>query len=188
MKHGIPAALWVARLIERVACAAWFRGKTGKGKISTDALESILPHPGEPIFPETSLGGARCRISLISHHCDLRSMKTRQYATRSEFSTAAHLRACEAPHARRCGKLFHRSSTLNEGSFSVQTGGATSGFVDGFTKKYNVKRLVWFEVHEDVKSAITREKQIKKWNRSWKIKLIHAENPYWRDLYEDLIK
>ena len=61
-------------------------------------------------------------------------------------------------------------------------------FVDGFTKKYNVKRLVWFEVHEDVTAAITREKQIKKWYRSWKIKLIHAENPYWRGLYEDLIK
>ena len=60
--------------------------------------------------------------------------------------------------------------------------------VDGFTKKYGIKRLVWFEAHEDVKAAITREKQIKKWNRSWKVRLIQTENPHWRDLYEDLIK
>ena len=59
---------------------------------------------------------------------------------------------------------------------------------DGFTKKYAVKRLVWFEAHGDMRAAITREKQIKKWNRSWKIRLIQTENPHWRDLYEDLIK
>ena len=62
------------------------------------------------------------------------------------------------------------------------------GVVDGFTKKHNIKRLVWFEAHEDVIAAITREKQIKKWNRSWKIKLIQAKNPYWQDLYDELIK
>ena len=60
------------------------------------------------------------------------------------------------------------------------------GFVDGFTKKYGVKRLVWFEAHEDVTAAITREKQIKKWNRSWKIELIQASNPHWHDLYDGL--
>jgi putative endonuclease len=54
---------------------------------------------------------------------------------------------------------------------------------DGFTKKYGVKTLVWFEVHEDVNAAITREKQIKKWKRDWKIELIEKENPYWNDLY-----
>ena len=62
------------------------------------------------------------------------------------------------------------------------------GVVEGFTKKYNVKRLVWFEIHEDVTAAITREKQIKKWNRSWKIELIQAKNPYWQDLYEELTR
>lgn len=61
-------------------------------------------------------------------------------------------------------------------------------FVDGFTKKYNVKRLVWFEVHEDVTAAITREKQIKKWNRLWKTNLIQAGNPTWQDLYDGLSK
>jgi putative endonuclease len=60
--------------------------------------------------------------------------------------------------------------------------------VDGFTKKYGIKRLVWFEAHEDVKAAITREEQIKKWNRSWKVRLIQTENLHWRDLCEDLIK
>jgi putative endonuclease len=62
------------------------------------------------------------------------------------------------------------------------------GFVEGFAKKYGVKQLVWFESHEDARSAITREKQLKKWNRSWKIKLLQQENPLWRDLYDDIAK
>ena len=60
------------------------------------------------------------------------------------------------------------------------------GFVDGFTNRYGVKCLVWFEQHESVESAITREKQIKKWKRAWKIKLIESINPYWNDLYSDI--
>jgi putative endonuclease len=59
---------------------------------------------------------------------------------------------------------------------------------EGFTKKYGVKQLVWYEVHGDVLAAITREKQIKKWNRAWKIELIQKQNPLWRDLYEDLLR
>ncbi|MDB5795368.1 MAG: hypothetical protein JWR25_1747 [Noviherbaspirillum sp.] len=61
------------------------------------------------------------------------------------------------------------------------------GVADGFTKKYRIKQLVWFEVHADIISAITREKQIKKWNRAWKINLIQQANPYWRDLYDELV-
>ena len=60
------------------------------------------------------------------------------------------------------------------------------GIVEGFTKKHNVKCLVWFEAHEDVTAALTREKQIKKWNRSWKVKLIPAKNPHWQNLYDGL--
>ena len=60
-------------------------------------------------------------------------------------------------------------------------------FVDGFTQKYGVHKLVYFEQHEDMDSAITREKQIKKWNRSWKIHIIEKENPSWKDLYDELI-
>jgi putative endonuclease len=60
-------------------------------------------------------------------------------------------------------------------------------FVEGFTSKYNVKRLVWYEVHEEISSAITREKQIKKWQRSWKIKLIQQRNPQWRDLFDEVV-
>ena len=59
------------------------------------------------------------------------------------------------------------------------------GLADGFTKKYRVKQLVWFEVHGDIMAAITREKILKKWSRSFKIDLIQKENPYWRDLYVD---
>ncbi len=55
--------------------------------------------------------------------------------------------------------------------------------VDGFTKQYFVKRLVYFEIHEDVEQAILREKQMKKWRREWKVELIEKENPEWRDLY-----
>ena len=55
----------------------------------------------------------------------------------------------------------------------------------GFTKRYAVKRLVWFEVHETMESAIGREKAIKRWARAWKIELVERENPTWRDLAED---
>jgi putative endonuclease len=59
-------------------------------------------------------------------------------------------------------------------------------FVKGFTSQYNVKKLVWYEVHDDPLSAITREKQIKKWNRAWKIRRIDDMNPNWTDLTESL--
>ena len=58
---------------------------------------------------------------------------------------------------------------------------------DGFTKKYQVHMLVYFEMHDDVVTAITREKQIKKWNRAWKIELIEQQNPKWQDLYDGLL-
>ncbi|KJJ85124.1 excinuclease ABC C subunit domain-containing protein [Candidatus Omnitrophus magneticus] len=61
------------------------------------------------------------------------------------------------------------------------------GLVEGFTKKYNVKQLVFFEETEDIESAITKEKQIKKWKREWKINLIEKNNPDWIDLYNELL-
>ena len=61
-----------------------------------------------------------------------------------------------------------------------------NGVVEGFTKKYNIHELVWYEMHQTVESAINREKQIKKWNRAWKLKLIEKENPQWIDLYESI--
>ena len=56
----------------------------------------------------------------------------------------------------------------------------------GFTSKYNITRLVWFEIYEDPISAISREKELKKWKRTWKIQLIEAQNPQWDDLYESI--
>ena len=56
----------------------------------------------------------------------------------------------------------------------------------GFTARYGVKRLVWYEVHNTMESAILREKQLKRWQRQWKIELIEAQNPTWRDLAEEL--
>ena len=58
--------------------------------------------------------------------------------------------------------------------------------VDGFTKKYNVDKLVYFEETEDVWAALTREKQLKKWKRGWKLKLINDNNPDWEDLTKKL--
>jgi len=60
------------------------------------------------------------------------------------------------------------------------------GFIEGFTREYGVKTLVWFEQHESAESAIAREKQIKKWSRAWKIRLIEAANPYWNDVYAEI--
>ena len=59
--------------------------------------------------------------------------------------------------------------------------------IDGFTKKYNVHSLVYYEVHNDMREAITREKQIKKWNRRWKMRLIEEMNSEWRDLYYEIV-
>jgi putative endonuclease len=60
------------------------------------------------------------------------------------------------------------------------------GLVPGFTKKYRIKTLVYFETFEDIGFAIEREKRLKKWNRAWKLELIEKLNPNWHDLYETL--
>jgi putative endonuclease len=60
-------------------------------------------------------------------------------------------------------------------------------FVEGFTKKYNVHTLVYYEVHNNIQEALIREKQIKKWNRKWKIRLIEEMNSEWKDLYNDIV-
>ena len=62
-----------------------------------------------------------------------------------------------------------------------------NGFVEGFTKKYGVKQLVWYEEHGSIISAIEREKRIKRWHRDWKVNLIQAMNPQLDDLYEKII-
>jgi len=61
-----------------------------------------------------------------------------------------------------------------------------SGLVEGFTKKYVIHVLVYYEQHEDINEAIMREKQLKKWRRDWKIRLIERNNPQWVDLYYGL--
>jgi putative endonuclease len=58
------------------------------------------------------------------------------------------------------------------------------GISEGFTKRYGLKRLVYAERHEDIRSAIRREKTLKHWPRAWKVRLIHAANPSWSDLYD----
>jgi putative endonuclease len=60
--------------------------------------------------------------------------------------------------------------------------------IDGFTKKYSVHVLVYYEIHRAIEEAIAREKQIKKWNRQWKLRLIEEGNPEWKDLYDEIIQ
>ncbi len=62
-----------------------------------------------------------------------------------------------------------------------------SGLIAGFTKRYGLKRLVWFEPHDDIRSAIQRETTMKHWPRAWKARLINAMNPEWRDLYDEIV-
>jgi putative endonuclease len=60
-------------------------------------------------------------------------------------------------------------------------------FVAGFTKRYGIHTLVWYELHESMQSAIEREKKLKEWKRAWKLELIEKENPDWQDLYTTII-
>jgi putative endonuclease len=61
------------------------------------------------------------------------------------------------------------------------------GGVEGFTKRYDLKHLVYVEAHDDIRNAIEREKRVKRWQRAWKIELIQSVNPAWDDLYDTLI-
>ncbi len=84
----------------------------------------------------------------------------------------------------------HRNGTLYTGVTSdliQRIWQHKNDLVEGFTKKYRIHTLVWFEVHETMLSAIAREKAIKEWQRSWKLDLIESANPQWRDLYDDLV-
>jgi putative endonuclease len=62
-----------------------------------------------------------------------------------------------------------------------------TGTIDGFTKRHTVTRLVWYEATPNIEAAIRREKRLKEWQRAWKVDLIEAGNPTWRDLYPDLL-
>jgi hypothetical protein len=89
MKHPFPPTADVARLIERVACAARFQGKMGKAKTSTEAFALILARPGEPILRNTGRAGARCRNCAISPQLNLSTLKNHEsISTRVESSTA----------------------------------------------------------------------------------------------------
>ncbi len=61
------------------------------------------------------------------------------------------------------------------------------GLFDGFSKKYNIKQLVYFELHDEIYAAISREKNIKKWKRNWKLSLIEKSNPEWIDLWDKIL-
>ena len=62
-----------------------------------------------------------------------------------------------------------------------------NNLVQGFTKQYNVHDLVWYEMHENMESAILREKMLKEWKRTWKLELIERSNPDWNDLYNTIV-
>lgn len=73
------------------------------------------------------------------------------------------------------------------GNLSKRVWEHKNDLVEGFTRKYGVHMLVWFEEHDEIANAISREKQIKGWNRAWKIKLIEKENSGWNDLHERIV-
>jgi putative endonuclease len=62
-----------------------------------------------------------------------------------------------------------------------------TGCIEGFTRRYGLKRLIWFEGHEEIVPAIQREKAIKDWPRAWKVRLIERTNPEWADLYQGIL-
>ncbi|MEE4601033.1 MAG: GIY-YIG nuclease family protein [Desulfobacteraceae bacterium] len=62
-----------------------------------------------------------------------------------------------------------------------------NNMVEGFTKRYTVHRLVWYELHDSMESALTREKRLKNWKRKWKLELIETKNPKWLDLYNVIV-
>jgi len=74
------------------------------------------------------------------------------------------------------------------GELVGRVGQHREGQIEGFTKKYGLKRLVWFEQHENMLAAIQREKTLKKYKRDWKINLIERENPHWDDLFLSLVR
>jgi putative endonuclease len=83
-----------------------------------------------------------------------------------------------------------RNGTLYVGVTSDLAGRVSEhkeNVVEGFTRRYGVQTLVWYEPHDSMDSAIKREKAIKEWKRRWKLALIEEDNPTWRDLYEDLL-
>jgi putative endonuclease len=94
-----------------------------------------------------------------------------------EFQPAVYLLA-----SRRNGTLY----TGVTSDLAGRTHKHRTGQFSGFTREYGVKMLVWFELHATMEQATVREKRIKKWNRTWKLELIEAANPNWRDLAEDL--
>ena len=82
-----------------------------------------------------------------------------------------------------------RNGTLYTGSarnLIVRVQQHREGVLPGFTRKYGVKRLVWFEAHSSIAAAYRREQSIKRWRRKWKITLIEEKNPHWQDLYPAL--
>ena len=83
----------------------------------------------------------------------------------------------------------HRNGTLYLGVTSnllARTWQHREHIVEGFSDRYDVTRLVWYEQHVTMESAIQREKRVKKWNRAWKLRLIDEMNPSWRDLWPDI--
>ncbi|RPJ18451.1 MAG: GIY-YIG nuclease family protein [Desulfobacteraceae bacterium] len=84
----------------------------------------------------------------------------------------------------------NRNGTLHIGVTSELTKRVwehKNDLVEGFTRRYNVHRLVWYELHESMESAIKRGKSMKEWKRVWKLELIESVNPDWEDLYHTII-
>jgi putative endonuclease len=82
---------------------------------------------------------------------------------------------------------MERCTSVSPATYLKRVWEHREGFVEGFTKKYGVHMLVHYEMCDNMLSAISREKQLKKWNRAWKLRLIEVRNPTWRDLWQDIV-
>jgi len=80
-----------------------------------------------------------------------------------------------------------RFTSVSRANYSNEVNDHRNDAVDGFTKKYGVHRLVYYELHADMLAAIEREKQLKKWNRAWKLELFEEKNPQWKDLWDEIV-
>ena len=94
-----------------------------------------------------------------------------------DFAPATYLMANRKNGALYCGATSHLMRRVYQ---------HRTGETGGHSRRYDIRRLVWFEMHATMEQAIGREKRIKKWNRNWKIQLIEQNNPQWRDLAVDL--
>ncbi|MDR2172926.1 MAG: GIY-YIG nuclease family protein [Burkholderiales bacterium] len=144
---------------------------------------SSFPRASPPkIAAGTSLAGIQCLFAEFRY--DLPSQPSHTHHQLSDMSTRDEKQpAVYIILSKRNGTLYIGvTSNLVQRVWQHR-----NDAVEGFSKKYQTHILAYYELHDNMESAILREKQLKKWERQWKIRLIEKSNPYWRDLYSEIV-